>query len=88
MKITGIYYSSHFARAFKSLPADVRGEASRRERIFRNDCFDARLKTHKLKGSLAKYWSFSVNFSYRIVFEFIGEGEVAFVDIGDHGIYG
>jgi mRNA-degrading endonuclease YafQ of YafQ-DinJ toxin-antitoxin module len=52
-----------------------------------NNPFDETLKTHKLKGKLKEFWSFSVNYSFRIVFEFIKKDEVIFYDIGDHRIY-
>lgn len=87
MKIKHIYYSSHFEKAFKSLPLNVRRQAIEKEKIFREDCFDKRLKTHKLKGKLANYWSFSINYSYRILFEFSEKNEVGFIDIGTHSIY-
>ena len=58
-----------------------------REKIFRNNCFDSRLKTHKLTGSLKDYWAFSVTYSERILFRFINEKEVIFYKIGTHEIY-
>lgn len=87
MQIKKITYSSHFAKAFKALPKKIKGQAIQREKIFRKDCFDTRLKSHKLKGKLIKYWSFSINYSYRILFEFQDNGEVSFIDIGTHSIY-
>lgn len=87
MKIQKILYSSHFAKAFKALPERFKEQAIQKEKIFREDCFDARLKTHKLKGQLKEYWSFSINHSYRILFEFREEGEVSFIDVGTHSIY-
>ena len=88
MKVNKITYSSHFAKAFKSLPEKIKELAIQKEKIFRADCFDSRLKTHKLKGKLKPYWSFSINYSYRILFEFQTDGEVSFIDVGTHSIYG
>ena len=87
MEIKRITYSSGFAKAFRALPQNTKKLAVQREKMFREDCFDARLKTHKLKGRLGEYWSFSINYYYRILFEFSGEGEVGFVDVGTHSIY-
>ncbi len=87
MKIKNIYYSSHFEKAFKALPLNVRKQAIEKEKIFQENCFDKRLKTHKLKGRLENYWSFSINYSYRILFEFSDENEVGFIDVGTHSIY-
>lgn len=88
MEIQNIYYSSHFAKAFKKLPSEIKKLAINIEKIFRKDCFNPKLKTHKLKGGLKDYWSFSINHSYRVLFAFQKEGEIAFVDIGTHSIYG
>ena len=87
MKIKNIYYSSHFERAFKMLPSKIKKQAIEKEKIFREDCFDKRLKTHKLKGRFENYWSFSINYSYRILFEFSDKDEVGFIDVGTHSIY-
>lgn len=88
MTIKRITYSSHFAKAFKALPERIKGQAIQKEKMFRGDCFDRRLKTQKLKGSLKEYWSFSINYSYRILFEFKEDGEVGLIDVGTHSIYG
>lgn len=66
---------------------DKQKMAITREKIFRNNCFDPRLKTHKLTGALKDYWSFSVTYSDRILFAFIKENEVIFYKIGSHEIY-
>ncbi|KKU80487.1 MAG: Plasmid stabilization system [Candidatus Peregrinibacteria bacterium GW2011_GWA2_47_7] len=87
MKIKEIFYSSHFERAFKKLPSAVKKRATAKEKIFRKDCFDECLKTHKLHGELNAFWSFSVDYSYRILFEFHGNASVIFIDIGPHSIY-
>ena len=87
MKIKNIHYSSHFARTFKKLPAEIKNQAIQKEKLFKEDCFDEKLKTHKLKGQLENYWAFSVNYSYRIIFEFAGGVSVGFVDVGTHSIY-
>lgn len=87
MKITAIYYSSRF---FKKLGRLTKGELTQLrvvEKIFKENCFDPRLKTHKLKGKLRNYWSFSLTHSQRIMFKFLKLGEVIFIDIGSHSIY-
>jgi len=82
-----IYYSSKFAREYKKLAKSIKKTAQEKEKIFRADPFDSRLKTHKLKGSLAGFWSFSINDRYRIVFEFADKETVWFHSAGDHSIY-
>ena len=86
-KIDKIVYASHFVRAMKSLPKSELPLIMEREKIFRANCFDPKLKTHKLTGLLKTYWSFSITHSHRIMFEFLNMHSVAFIDVGDHSIY-
>ncbi len=87
MKISEIFYSSHFEKSFKRLERKLRIKALKKELVFREDCFDPSLKTHKLKGHLANYWSFSIDRENRIMFSFESDGKVTFLDCGDHSIY-
>lgn len=82
-----IYYSAKFARDYRKLPDKIKDTAEKREVIFRKNPHDPRLKTHKLTGKLFPYWSFSIDYSYRIVFEFVENNTVWFHAIGNHDIY-
>lgn len=83
-----IIYSPHFERLYKRLPDDVKDDAEIAEEIFRKNPQDARLRTHKLGGRLSDYWSFSVNYEYRIIFYYGDSKEDIFFDsIGNHDIY-
>ena len=59
----------------------------KKDAIFRVDPFDARLRTHRLKGKLKEYWSYSVNYHYRILFRFFNDSEVIYFDVGTHEVY-
>ncbi len=85
--IKTILYSTRFARAMKSLPVEMRDEVKKREAIFRRNCFDPRLKTHKLKGKHQDLWSFSITYKHRMLFRFVSDDIVYFLDVGDHSIY-
>jgi len=87
MEIRSIRYSTHFRRAFKKLPSRFKKHVLEREIIFKNDCFDSRLDTHKLSGKLKGFWSFSITYKHRILFAFKDKGEVDFIDVDDHSIY-
>ena len=52
--------------------------------IFKEDIFDKRLRTHKLKGVLNEYYAFSISHSDRIVFKILEDGGVFLADIGSH----
>lgn len=82
-----IYYSSKFAREYKKLPKKIKEGAVGKEVIFRNNPFDSRLDTHKLSGRLKEYWAFSINNTYRIIFEFAKKNTIWFHSVGDHSIY-
>lgn len=81
-----IYYSSSFAKSWCKLPVRIQKKAAAAESIFKANNFDPRLKTHRLQGKYQQYYSFSITYSYRIIFEYYQEG-VLFIDIGIHGIY-
>ncbi|MCM8784557.1 MAG: type II toxin-antitoxin system mRNA interferase toxin, RelE/StbE family [Candidatus Omnitrophica bacterium] len=87
MVITKIYPTTHFIKAYKSLPEEIKLRAKKREKIFKTNPFDPRLKTHKLKGRLRDYWSYSVDYQYRILFRFINDETVLYYDIGTHSVY-
>jgi mRNA-degrading endonuclease YafQ of YafQ-DinJ toxin-antitoxin module len=82
-----IYYSSKFELEYRRLSIEIKHKAELKEKIFRNNPHDPRLKTHALQNMLRGYWSFSVNRQIRIIFEFVNEDEVWFHSVGNHDIY-
>ena len=82
-----ILYSSMFNREYKKLSEKIKRLAEENEKVFRDDPFDKKLKTHKLSGKFKSFWSFSVGYRYRIVFEFAKRDTVYFHSIGTHDIY-
>lgn len=82
-----IIYSSQFEREYRQLPFSLQKKAKTRIKIFCKNNFDGRLKTHKLEGKLSSLYSFSIDFRYRIIFEFAENNVVMFHAIGDHSLY-
>ncbi len=83
-----IIYSPQFLKSYQRLPKRVKQKAERLEKQFRTNPFTASLRTHRLKGRLKGLYSFSINYYYRIIFEFDESGEVVyFHDVGTHDIY-
>jgi mRNA-degrading endonuclease YafQ of YafQ-DinJ toxin-antitoxin module len=75
--------SSRFIRRARKLkpPRDELLRAALRR--FAADSTEPLLRTHKLKGDLADYWSFSVDDDLRVLFRW--EGEMCFlVNLGTH----
>lgn len=82
-----IIYSSKFAKEYKKLPLKIKKAAEKKEIIFRKDPFELSLKTHKLTGKLKEYYSFSIDYQYRIIFEFAKKDIIWFHSVGTHEIY-
>ncbi len=82
-----IIYLPRFAKEYKKLPREVQEAAEKKEKLFRLDPFDPRLKTHKLSGSLDGFWAFSITYSHRIIFDFAEANTVRFYRIGTHDVY-
>jgi len=82
-----IFYSPEFSRKYKRLPDLVKESAKEKIEIFRRDPFDASLKTHKLHGKFRDFWSFSIDYEYRIIFKFEPDDIIKFYSMGGHAIY-
>ena len=85
--VTKIHITSEFNKSFKKLPVNIQDLADKKDQWFRQNAFDPRLDTHKLKGELREYWAYSINRKYRILFSFINSNEAIYYDIGTHDIY-
>lgn len=79
-----VFYSPQFLRSFEKLSKDIQDLFRAKEIIFRNNPFDPRLKTHKLKGK--DEWAFLITYKIRIIFNW-KKDIVALANIGDHSIY-
>lgn len=82
-----IVYTSKFVREYKKLTKEIQLLAEEKEKIFRKNLFNPILGSHKLHGRFEDFWSFSVDFKYRIIFEFGNNNTVYFHSIGDHSVY-
>jgi len=82
-----IVYSPYFVKNFRKLPAAIQKTAIAKEKLFKKNIFAPSLITHKLKGELAGYYAFSVNYHYRILFAIESNNEIVFINIGTHSIY-
>ena len=82
-------YTQEFIRAYDRLPDALKEEVKEKIQLFKDRRNHQRLKVHKLHGRHARHWGFSVNYAYRIMFDYIGKGKnsVALLTVGDHSIY-
>ncbi|MCF7905913.1 type II toxin-antitoxin system mRNA interferase toxin, RelE/StbE family [Candidatus Gracilibacteria bacterium] len=81
-----LQYKPKFLRQFKKLSPEIQILAVQKIRLLRKDLFLPELKTHKLKGRFDGVFSFSVDFSHRIIFH-LEEGSITLLCIGTHKIY-
>lgn len=82
-----IAFSSSFRKAFRKRVTgniELENRFWQRVDIFIRNPFDERLKTHKLSGKLKDLWNFSVDYDVRIIFYFVDEQKVIFINIGKH----
>lgn len=82
-----IIYTSKFLREYKKLPKNIKISAEEKEEIFRKNPFDSVLDTHKLHGRFKEFWSFSIGYKYRIIFEFGENNTIYFHSVGNHDVY-
>ncbi len=82
-----IYYSPEFTRLFKKLPRELKIKALLKEKIFRENYRDPRLKTHKLSGKLTGRLGFWIDYKNRIIFSFLNSKTAYFHSLGSHDIY-
>jgi len=79
--------TSKFTRSLKKLPQRTQDKIHERDQIFRRNAFDPRLGTHKLKGKLWGYWSYSIDRQHRVLFRFVNGDGAVYHDIGNHKVY-
>jgi len=88
MKVKKIVYDPPYEKKFqkykKKLSEKELENLREKFTIFKDDIFDSRLKTHKLKGNLKEYYACSITYSDRLVFKILDEETVYLIDIGDH----
>lgn len=82
-----VEYTPTFAKHYKKLPLTIRKKAERKELLLRENPFSPLLKTHKLSGRLEAYWSFSIDYHYRIIFRVVKPKILLLVDVGTHEVY-
>jgi len=82
-----IIFAPIFVRNFKKLDDNLKEEILEKIEMFKNTSNHKLLKAHKLKGHYKDCYSFSVNYAYRIIFQYENKNKVALLAIGGHDIY-
>jgi plasmid maintenance system killer protein len=84
-----VLFAPSFIRQLNSIPEKLREEAVEKIEMFGDRKNHQILKIHKLKGPLTGRYSFSVNFSTRIVFLYSKDKpqKAYLLAVGDHDVY-
>jgi len=67
-------FKRSFKRSIKRRP-DLQDKIENALKLLSYNAYHPNLHTHKLKGDLAGSWACTVDFEYRIVFEFVRDSE-------------
>lgn len=86
-KISKSHSTPYFENKFRKLHPNLQKIAIRKILFFENNPRHPSLNTHKLKGSMSKFWSFYIDKKYRVLFRFLKNNEVVYYDIDTHDIY-
>ncbi len=82
-----VVYKPTFIRQYKKLLKALQQEIKEKIGLFEKEPDHSFLKVHKLHGKLKGFSSFSVNYEYRIVFEYETKKRVALLSVGNHDVY-
>lgn len=82
-----VFYSSQFEKSFKKIPKHIARLFNDKQSLFILNLFNPLLKTHRLRGKLKEYYSFSINVEYRVLFKWVRKNKILLLDIGTHEIY-
>jgi plasmid maintenance system killer protein len=82
-----VSYKPTFIRQINKLEKGLQNEALEKIELFKDLSNHKILKVHKLSGKLSAQYSFSINYKYRIVFDWENKDNPVLLGIGDHSIY-
>ncbi len=80
-------YTQEFIRRYDKLPSALKEEIKGKIQLFKDRKNHQRLRVHKLHGKYKGFFGFSVDYKYRIMFEWISDQEARLHTVGDHSIY-
>lgn len=82
-----VVFTPSFFRKYNKLSRVLQEEASEKIALFKENPNHPSLRIHKLKGALKGFYSFSVNYAYRILFVYDNRQTAALLGIGTHKVY-
>lgn len=84
-----VFLKPGFTRLFDELPAEIKEEAYEKIELFKDSKNHRQLHVHKLHGRMKNYYSFSITYKVRIVFQYEDRAKKVAIlfSIGSHDIY-
>jgi addiction module RelE/StbE family toxin len=82
-----VSFKPSFVREAKRLEYALFEELLEKIELLKDKKNHSSLKVHKLHGKLRGFWSFSVTYKVRVVFQFESENEIVLLAVGDHDVY-
>ncbi len=82
-----LLYTPKFIRQWKKLEPELQEEVELCLAELRKNPKLLSLKVHKLTGKLKGFLSCSVNYRYRIIFEWDDQRTIAVLSVGNHDVY-
>lgn len=76
-----------FVRQAKGLDRELAGLLKKKIRLLQKREHHQLLKVHKLHGKFSNYYSFSLNYTMRVIFSFQSKDEIVLYYVGNHDIY-
>jgi len=77
-------FSKNFKKSFSKKDKFVQKKIRERIRLFREDPFNIVLNNHKLHGEYVGCSSINITGDFRVVFKYLDEFHIVFLDIGTH----
>lgn len=82
-----VTYSARFLRQLKKLDTPLQEEVIEKIELFKDTGNHKQLKVHSLHGTFDTYNSFSVNYTHRVIFDYVSKTKVVLLKVGDHNVY-
>jgi len=77
-------YSKNFKKSLKKKDKFIQEKVRERIRLLREDPSNVLLNNHKLHGEYGGCNSINITGDFRVVFKYLNENQVVFLDIGTH----
>ncbi len=79
-----ISVTKEFRERYQKLPASIQRKIEKQEGLFLANPLHPSLHTEKLEPKHKAYWSFRVDYNYRVLFCFLSADEISLITVGTH----